>query len=238
MRKWEVDASSGDADGLFDYSTNSEKLDNLHLSISKDRKRVQNLEMLLATFLNEVVKENKTSSPSTSAAAAEDPPARATRASAASAAPAASAGATGQPSMLNKLKEAAKNFLRKDIDEASTSGSSRRTVADLDEDEPLSNVRQKAPSVYSAGEDDDSLAAPTTKIKVYLEKLSLEFNASDLDHFGSDCSQEHAMIDFVRTNSANQFFGTLFSNAISYDKYLNGYYLVGYDLTASHNGGK
>lgn len=41
------------------------------------------------------------------------------------------------------------------------------------------------------------------------------------------------MYDFVRTAYGNQFYGSLFSNAIEYDQFCNGFYITGFDLTAT-----
>jgi len=91
---------------------------------------------------------------------------------------------------------------------------------------------------------------PTEKW-IYCEKLQLQYNSTDLgmfvlysiftlcyksklifcvqflDQFSSSCSLNNCMVDYVRTNCTNQFYGTLFSNAINYERYCNGYYLSG-----------
>lgn len=53
----------------------------------------------------------------------------------------------------------------------------------------------------------------------------------------SNVSEHNAMEDYVRTNYTNQFFSSLFANQITYQGFLNGFYITGYDLTASATGG-
>ena len=53
----------------------------------------------------------------------------------------------------------------------------------------------------------------------------------------SDLTENHAMFDFVRTNFTNQFFGGLWSSSISYRKFGQGFFITGFDLTATGSGG-
>jgi hypothetical protein len=45
------------------------------------------------------------------------------------------------------------------------------------------------------------------------------------------------MFDYVRTNYTNHFFGTLFSNGLDYRQFCQGFFITGFDLTATGTGG-
>jgi len=53
----------------------------------------------------------------------------------------------------------------------------------------------------------------------------------------SELSFNQAVRDFMRTNRTNQLQGTLFYNGVTYTKFLEGYYINGYDLTTNGDGG-
>jgi len=53
----------------------------------------------------------------------------------------------------------------------------------------------------------------------------------------SELSFNQAIRDFLRTNRTNQLHGTLFYNGITYQKFMEGFYINGYDLTTNGDGG-
>jgi hypothetical protein len=50
-------------------------------------------------------------------------------------------------------------------------------------------------------------------------------------------STDQAKQDFFRLMNTNQMVNSLFTNAISYESFMNGYHIIAYDLTTAQDGG-
>jgi hypothetical protein len=48
---------------------------------------------------------------------------------------------------------------------------------------------------------------------------------------------DQAKQDFFRLMNTNQMVNSLFTNAISYESFMNGYHIIAYDLTTAQDGG-
>lgn len=107
---------------------------------------------------------------------------------------------------------------------------STSSLNNLDEDTPLAATRR-------ARDDSQSTVAGRTAKFVYVRSLKLEINGQEVDQFLDTQYENNAIFDFVRLNFTNETIKSLFGTDISYDAYMKGMYICGWDLSTSQTAG-
>lgn len=111
-------------------------------------------------------------------------------------------------------------------------GVSTSSLNNFDEDTPLAATR----TLRSASKTSVSSLKRGANF-VYIRSLKLEINGQEVDQFLDTQYENNAVFDFVRLNLTNETIKSLFGTQMSYDSFMKGMYICGWDLSTSQTAG-
>jgi hypothetical protein len=111
---------------------------------------------------------------------------------------------------------------------ASQNQSNADTVSrsDVGDDDSFSHVSEESyPSANFPG------ASTTTTF--WITKVQLDLNSTPVDQFESVQTEDQAIQDYLRLYNTNKQANSLFTCGLSYEEYLKGYFIAGFDLSTA-----
>ena len=121
-----------------------------------------------------------------------------------------------------------------------------KTVRKKKDNLPESNEsNDSAEEDYLSDDEEGSYASARSQVSfglgddiVYIRELMLDLCSDPLDQLRCTNTSDEAPLDYIRLQATNGFLNTLWSNHLSYSKFLHGFYICGFDLTCANEGAK